>query len=136
MNRMEMNDFFGSVIHSYSRQQAISDGVLIDVSQTAGEAGFTIPVSVTQAVWSDYIEWGAKDRKQAIQDTEGRLWDVLYMLRLAISRSSNSECICYSVYVIPRDGKSKQTKLIKLKSVIGGGDNGEPVITIMLPNED
>lgn len=30
----------------------------------------------------------------------------------------------------------KSAVMIKLKSVIGGGDNGEPVITIMLPEED
>ena len=38
---------FGPVISAYTRQQAIADGVLVDVTTTASEAGFAIPVAVT-----------------------------------------------------------------------------------------
>lgn len=48
-----MDDFFGGVIHSYSRAQAIEDGVLVDVSSMAKEAGFIWPVAVTAAVWGN-----------------------------------------------------------------------------------
>ena len=34
---------FAPIIHSYTRAQAIEDGILVDVSDTAREAGFTIP---------------------------------------------------------------------------------------------
>jgi hypothetical protein len=37
------------LIHSYSRAQAIADGVLIDVSATAREAGIRCPVALTRA---------------------------------------------------------------------------------------
>ena len=43
---------FGPVISIYSRAQAIEDGILVDVSDTAREAGFTIPVAVTRTVWN------------------------------------------------------------------------------------
>ena len=39
------------LIHSYSRAQAIEDGVLIDVSTVAREAGITYPVALTSAAW-------------------------------------------------------------------------------------
>jgi len=35
-----------TVIHTYTRAQAIEDGVLIDVSEMAREAGFRWPVAV------------------------------------------------------------------------------------------
>jgi hypothetical protein len=38
-------------IHSYRRAQAIGDGVLIDVSTAAREAGIRYPVALTAAVW-------------------------------------------------------------------------------------
>ena len=38
------------LIHSYTRAEAIADGVLIDVSATAREAGFKYPVALTAAV--------------------------------------------------------------------------------------
>ena len=34
---------FGPVLHAYTRAQAIEDGILVDVSETAREAGFKIP---------------------------------------------------------------------------------------------
>ena len=43
------------IIARYTRAQAIEDGVLIDVSKMAKEAGFVIPVAVTDAVWNEYI---------------------------------------------------------------------------------
>src|SRR4051812_27741843 len=40
---------FGEVIFAYTRKQAIEDGVLVDVTETAKEAGFKIPVALTRA---------------------------------------------------------------------------------------
>lgn len=121
-------------IYSYSRKQAIEDGILIDVSR---EAGFTIPVAVTDIVWDEYIQWSNKDtEQQTYQDTNGRLWDVLSMLRFAIRKLPNNQSIDYMLAVVRRDGKSKKAKTVQLKAVISAGDDGSPVITIMLPNED
>jgi hypothetical protein len=39
------------LIHAYTRADAIRDGVLIDVSAVAREAGFKFPVALTAAVW-------------------------------------------------------------------------------------
>jgi NTP pyrophosphatase (non-canonical NTP hydrolase) len=97
--------------------------------------GFKVPVAVTSNVWEECIEWSESDNKQTYQNLTGRLNDVLWMLYLACRKSEGSICL-FAPHVIPRDGQSKKTKLIKLKSVIGGGDEGEPVITIMLPTED
>ena len=49
---------FGPVLSAYTRAQAIEDGILVDVSETAREAGFRIPVAVTRTVW-DYGDDGA-----------------------------------------------------------------------------
>lgn len=118
--------------------QALTDGFLVDVSESARVLGFKIPVAVTRTVWSRYIKWSDKDTdKQTVQDEAGRLWDVLWMLFVGIKRSpATSDRLIYRLDVIPRDGKSRRAKTIKLKALIGGGDNGEPVFTIMLPDED
>ena len=132
-NQITDNNFFGDVINAYTRAQAIGDGVLADVSNTAREAGFSIPVAVTAAVWNDFIEWTNEDtQKQTYQDTDGRLWDVLSMLRFAIAKATDTGCIIYKLHIVPRDGRTRKAKLTQLKAVIGAGDNGEPVITIML----
>lgn len=134
----EMKNFFGENIHVYTRAQALEDGVLVDVSKTALEAGFKVPVALTRAVWDRFVAWTDEDTdNQTMQDEAGRLWDILSMLMFAIQRDrSEAYQLIYQLAVVPRDGKSCSAKRTKLKSLIGGGDKGEPVITIMLPTED
>ena len=127
-----LEELFGEVIYSYSREQAIADGVLVDVSETAKEAGFKFNTVVTRAVWEDCIAWD-NDNEKAYQDESGRLWDVLFMAAFN-ARQTNGNNSLFELYRIPQ-GKTKAI-LVKLKSVISGGDNGEPVITIMQPQED
>ena len=134
----EMKNFFGENIHVYTRAQALEDGVLVDVSETAREVGFKIPVAVTRAVWDQYIAWTDEDtHNQTIQDESGRLWDVFSMLIFAIKRDRfDTGPLIYQLAVVPRDGKSRSAKHIKLKLCMGRGDQREPVFTIMLPTED
>jgi len=121
------------IIHSYSRAQAIEDGLLIDVSETAREAGFRFPVAVTREAWERYIVPSEEDRKRWGQDTNGRLWDTLWMLRHAIkSARAGQQEILFKVYFTMRG----RQELATLKAVAGPGDNFEPVITVMLPEED
>ncbi len=121
------------VIHTYTRQQAIEDGVLIDVTDTAKEAGIKFPVAVTRDVW-ELIE-PTETLKQQGQSISGRLWDVLWMFRVFASRTKDSYLLFPVLFLLSDDGKF-YTKEIKLKAVIGPRDKGEPVITIMMPYED
>lgn len=119
------------LVHAYSRAQAIADGVLMDVSVMAREAGFKVPVAVTAAVWSDCVAW---PRHDSSQDEQGRLWDVLMMARLQAGRHGNLQVVPFKVLRIPRGGTTPQ--LTQLTLHIGPGDVGEPVVTILQPGED
>lgn len=120
------------IIHSYTRQQAIEDGVLVDVTETAHEAGFCYPVALTATVFGTYVEAPASVPGQ---DAAGRLWDILWMLRHAIRGSSGGGSeLRFQLHV--QNSESAPPRLVTLKSVCGPGDDGEPVITIMLPDED
>jgi hypothetical protein len=37
---------------------------------------------------------------------------------------------------VPRNGQSQEAEEVTLKLIVGPGDQGEPVITILLPSED
>jgi hypothetical protein len=127
---MTMDDFWGEPISVYTRQQAIEDGVLVDVSEMAREAGFTIPVALTSGVFYECVQWPEDD---GTQDEAGRLWDVLMMLYFGIKRSPGGDRIDYELIVRQRDGSMRTTALY---ATVGPGDTAAPVITIMLPNED
>ena len=125
------------VISSYSRAQAIEDGILVDVSETAREAGFKVPVAMTAAVWADCVEWTPADntRKRHCQDQAGRLWDVVWMAMQAAKRNAGAE-LRYTLHRVPREGMGMRARLVALRMTIGPGDTAAPVITIMLPSED
>ena len=129
-----MNEPFGEVISSYSRAQAIEDGVLVDVSDMAREAGFKFPVAMTRTVWGQYVE--VPHGVQA-QDEAGRLWDVLWMLLIAIKTGKGGSVIEFSLLVRNHNHKLHHIKdRVSIKAICCRGDDTEPVITIMLPNED
>jgi hypothetical protein len=118
------------LIYAYTREQAIGDGVLIDVTTTAKETGLRYPAAVTAAVWNEYV---AVPDACPWLDEAGRLWDILWMLRYAIGRGKNASELQFVVLV---QNDERGAKEVKLKAVCGPGDQGEPVVTIMLPEED
>jgi hypothetical protein len=117
-------------ISEYSRAQAIADGVLVDVTQDARKAGFRYPVAMTRAVW-DLCVALSPAAKKACNDEAGRLWDVLWMMSCAVRRAHDAE----QVFALRCVTTSLRPSNIALRSVIGPGDDGEPVITVMLPDE-
>ncbi len=124
-----MTEYFGEPISIYTRAQAIEDGVVIDVSVAAREAGFKFPVAVTRAVWDGYVV--PDSRARYYQDEMGRLWDILSVLRWYVRRGGSE--IQFPVTMIM---KARQRRNIVFKALCGPGDNAAPVITIMMPDED
>lgn len=127
---------FGDIVHAYTRADAIADGVLVDVTPTAREAGFSVPVALTEAAWLDCVAWTDADTaRQVTQDEAGRLWDVLWMAKLAARRASGGDVV-FEMHRVPRGGRGARPRCAQLRMVIGPGDDGEPVITILMPGED
>lgn len=138
MTQIEENGhpFAGTpIIYSYTREQAMTDGELIDVTERAREAGFRYPVAVSRAVFGDIVD----PPERAIaggESVEGRLWDVLYMCASAARRiQSNHETdsVYFEVLATDQDGTKK---LHQLWSKCGPGDTAAPVVTIMMQGED
>lgn len=69
------------LISSYSRQQAIEDGVLVDVTVQARETGILLPTVLT-----DHLQHVLEDIPAASlgQDYRGRLHDVLWITFLKL----------------------------------------------------
>lgn len=122
--------FDDDCIYSYTRAQAIADGILKDASGMAREAGFTIPVALTAAAWFDCVEWDAEDAlSDASQSETGRLWDVLNVAQAIARCYPDSDRLAFTVSRIPRRGYTISRE-VKLLMTVGPGDDYEPVITI------
>lgn len=127
-----MNELFGSIVHSYTRADAIADGVLVDLTASYPEESrlYRYPVACTAAVWSLVVQ--AVTNRRHNNDRAGVVWDILYMSQRGVIAKPDAQTVLFQV-VITGTGKKK---IHTMKAVCGPGDNMEPVITIMLPNED
>ncbi len=126
------------IVFRYSRKQAMRDGVLVDCTNAdfgdlCRQLGIKVNTAMTSGAWAATI--GGIDEPIPVgQSIEGRLWDVLYAWRYAISLSGgDTDRVDFKVSVLKDEGKRE---IVNLWSLIGPGDEGEPVITIMLQGED
>lgn len=137
-----MSNFdWGQPVSVYTRSQAIADGVLVDLTDISRSYGFKIPMAATAAVWHT-IAWHphteqAKSESTG-QSTAGRLHDVLSIARLAANAAAQAgaSVVQFEVLMVPVEGRSTTPVAVSLRLVVSGGDDGEPVLTLMLPDED
>ena len=133
------------VVSVYTREQAIADGVLVDVTTIAKEAGFKLHTVVTRNVWERCV--GVPERLEGQgQSEEGRLWDVLWMASIAARRAPAGEnLVTFKVSVVDvqrSDGSTDRQEHV-LWLHVGPGDRAEPVpslysrtgLTIMFPED-
>lgn len=130
---MSAVDIFGPVISSYSRANAIEDGVLADMMQ--GELAsvcrqhYKHPIAMTSAVF-DIMERAVNNPRWG-NDYAGILHDMLHMSRVC-GRSLDRSTVLFPCIITCAGRKRNYT----FKLQVHPGDDMEPVITIMLPEED
>ena len=84
----ELIEFYGEPISTYTREQAIEDGFLIDLNQIIpqNESGFNAPIACTPQVWA-VIERTAKGPHH---DAHGITWDILWLMRSYYKQESDN----------------------------------------------
>jgi len=129
----DRENYFGGVIYTYTRARAVADGVQIDVTKTAQEAGIKFPMFLTRAVFDAYV---AVPEGVTGQDEAGRLWDLVWMARFAILRShGHTDRLPVALYVRNDNHRAKLVKLIVVCSALDI-DDPQPVLTLMMTDED
>jgi len=121
-----LTEVFGDVISVYTREQAIEDGVLVDVTEWGSSTkgfigGFNCPVVFTRALW------GAVETKTTNQDTRGRAHDVLFMASLALKAALARKLDGTNFQVLLRVGR----KVKQILRVVADGDG----VTIGFPED-
>jgi hypothetical protein len=126
MNKMDENE----IIYSYTRKQAIDDGVLIDVTELAKEAGFKCPVAFTSSVYERHLR---VPEDVVDMDETGRLWDVLWLPRYAALQYPEKSQVLFK---LSEQKGNNEMEIVTLKAICGPDDEGEACLTVMLPEED
>lgn len=117
-----------NLIFSYTRKQAIEDGVLIDVSEStmAREAGFKTPVVLTVGV-NDLVK--VPQELEGIQNYEGRLWDTLFLAAHAFVKFKGDR------HLVPFNVIYQISKRKRKEYLLWLCFNEHEGFTIMLPEE-
>ena len=134
-SELQADQPFGPIIFSYTRAQAIADGVLVDVSEAAREEGFIIPLAMTATLYGeitrcDFLKQmpppmsGNTREEHAAALVRTMLIGFLRILRREIRRSNGSDRTDFKI------GN------VAAWALCGPGDEGEPVLTVMLQGED
>lgn len=119
------HEFFGEALFSYSRAQALADGVLVDLSQFPEiREMWKHHMACTETVWN-LVEAAIRDEGK---DLPGILWDISHMaMASARVKSESTDRVQFRVII----GR----KTHELKLVVGPGDTPQPVLTLMLATE-
>ena len=141
---MDLNDW--KIIASYTRAEAVADGVLVPVStEITKEAGIKYPVFFTRGVYDKYV---VVPQGMAHQNEDGRLWDILFMFALQARKTGSAELQFQFCCQLPDAGNwtryekicegNRLIREVTLKAVIGPLDLDDlsPAITILFPDED
>jgi len=120
-------------IYSYTRAQALADGVLIDVTAQAKTLGFRVPVAVTDNLYNGYVAFVPPGLESEGQSTAGRLHDLLMLAMVAARISKGTDRVTFKVDFLMNPNRKETAEVI---AHIGPGDAREPVLTLMLPEDD
>ena len=119
-------------IHSYSRQAAIEDGLLIDTTEAARAVGFKVHTAVTATLYHGYVEPppGVTGEGQSLG---GRLQDLLFLVLCSAKKSSpGADRATVRVAFLMEPGRTVTVDVI---AHIAPGDHGEPVLTLMMKED-
>ncbi len=130
----EMEKFFGPPVSVYTRANAIEDRVLIDVTGEAREIGFVFPAAITISLFGEYI-MPSDDLVDLGFTAAGRLKYLLLMASEVVIKKNSHHGISFEVPFLMSHNSVLALEKPKLIIVFGPGDDGSPVVTIMLPED-
>ena len=121
------------LVYAYTQAQAVADGVQVEVSNVAAEAGIRFPVFLTRTVFDAFV---TVPEGVTGQDEARRLWDIVWMLHFAIRKSQHRQNRLPLALYVRND--NRKPRLVKLIAFCGplDIDGAQSAFTVMMPDED
>lgn len=122
---------------NYTRQEALEQGILMDVTAQAKRFNFSGAVAISQMLFDQCVKWDRFDTEcQIYQNQDSRLSSLLTVARAAIRISGVAATETrFVLTVIPKDGYSLKKTPKRLRTVLDKGDQNQPVLTIMMADD-
>lgn len=118
-----MIETFGEVISTYTRAQAIEDGLQVNVTGTPASTVYKVDVFMTAALWAEVTRGAGKDAEVR----GARMWDVAWM---ASRGREDGPCARTARVKVGR-------RVLTVRAECGpvDFDDPRPAITLGLPND-
>ena len=122
------------VIYTYTRKQAIADGIQREISDVAKEEGFKFRTFMTESAWSTCVQ---VPEGVTGQDERGRLHDIFWMLHCAIRNMKTKDNLVSFEVLVRVNNQEHGMRKYRLLSQCGPVDIDDPTpsLTIMLPED-
>lgn len=121
-------------IFKYTRQMALEDGVLIDVSEIAKEFGIKMPCALSAALFADCV-FVNKPPSDEVKHMETQRMAMLFT-KFALSISKNFDTDRFSFELPYFDYSINKSITATVIAALHGDDEGEPCMTMMFPSDD
>ncbi len=122
---MESTETTDNIIFAYTRQDAIDDGVFIDITKTAEEAMIRFPTCISSNLYHTYIN---PDPMPENQDEKGRLWDLLTVFYYTAKSAKDS----FMKFTVKFSGKNVEVWAVCEPA---SPTDPQPCINIFLPED-
>ena len=110
-----------------TRRDAIDDGDLIEITRMGRDIGITFPLAVSARAAQSMVPFPNIPQETVTEN----LWDTLHAFRDKARTTTEGEFeFQASIYL------NGLVPTLTFRAAVSPGDDGEPVITIMLPDED
>lgn len=138
------NPFEGfELIHAYTRQMALADGVLHELKE-APHLGFKLHVAATERVWGSLIAWPFESNRVGLQRVrEQALLRAAFLAiktKMELERSgvpdAQPDRLDFHVRCVLFGDGDPVTKDVQLYALVGPDDLGGPCMTLLYPDED
>ena len=137
---LEMFRHMGKLFDGGSRARGLVEGWLVDATAGAAEVGFSFPTALTRRAWDDLVRWRPEDEQRktgfTMQSENGRLYDVMWMALQGARAAENTSDFTFELSRVPREGAGSKPAIVTAVMRCTAGDDGSPVLTILLPGED
>jgi len=114
-----------NIIFTYTRQQAIKDGIFVDVTEVAKHSGFKIPVALTTNLYHTHI------KREEDEVTTKRLRAFLLTLYRNIKRSKVNDNFFETEIMFDEIAPTKIWAVVEAQSPT----DPSPAINVMLPSD-
>jgi len=129
---MSMDDIFGEPIFTYSRAQALEDGVLKDVTDGAAAMGFKVPVAIAINCWNENVAWPSEEPMERLGYETAREYILLHEAMRHMLATRDKPVSGDLEFEVPAlRYPDQEIELNRVFVNVGPGDEGEVVVTIM-----